>query len=484
MIRSLVRLAARPVLAVALLASCSETTGPVDGLLQVRGMSLDEMGQRFGDGAARVEITMRESGLVAQRIVVKTGDELAEPEALVGSVTGIAVEGDQGRLTLALGVTITFDGETDFSGQRGDGVGFDGFVASVTEALSLRREPRVKATRRAPDAPQAPDDPTFHAGLVRLVDEPAGARFFLNVDRDNLTIVDQPPPDAILTVLGLGLEIRVREGLTELILDEDERREVGFEGLVGAVSVDLGTFVVVNGDREILVRVVDGTRLGLDGDEIESLAPVARAQEAGLVVAAVGEGVVRADGDAVLALVVRFKTRDGREDVRFGGRVRELDVERGIIVLAEGPVVKVGADTRLAVNGEPVESLARVAEAMEAGLAVYAFGEGTAEAGSDMVLATFVRFEVDGQDERGQVEFAGRVGEVNLEAGTFTLIDGPTIQVTGETEFADRSAVTALGGVAEALAQGRAAYVEGCGTLVSEEPRVIAATSVAFRIEG
>jgi hypothetical protein len=99
------------------------------------------------------------------------------------------------------------------------------------------------------------------------------------------------------------------------------------------------------------------------------------------------------------------------------------------------------------------------------------------------VLAAFIRFEVDGgTGDPAQVEFAGRVGSVDLEAGTFTLVEGPTIQITGETTFADRSFVTALGGVAEALAQGQAVYVEGCGTLVSEEPRVIAATVVAFRL--
>jgi hypothetical protein len=303
------------------------------------------------------------------------------------------------------------------------------------------------------------------------------------VDRDNLTIVDQPPPDAILTVLGLGLEIRVSEGLTELILDEDERREVAFEGLVTGVRLDQDLFVLSSGDREIMVRVADQTRLSLDGEPIGSLAPIARALEAGLVVWAGGEGVVRQDGDAVLALVVRFKTRNGSEAVSFGGRVRELDVERGILVIAEGPVVKIGTDTRLSVNGEPVETLDRVAAALEAGLAAWAFGEGTVEAGSDVVLAAFVRFEVEGEDQTGQVEFAGRVGSVNLEAGTLTLIDGPTIQVTAGTEFADRSAVTALGGAAEALAQGLAVYVEGCGTLVTEDPRVIAAAVVAFTIE-
>jgi hypothetical protein len=102
------------------------------------------------------------------------------------------------------------------------------------------------------------------------------------------------------------------------------------------------------------------------------------------------------------------------------------------------------------------------------------------EAGSDVVLAAFVRFEIDGGSD--QVEFAGRVGAVNLEAGTFTLVEGPTIQVTNETVFAERSAVNALAGVAEALAQGLGVYVEGRGALVTEEPRVIAAAIVAFSI--
>jgi hypothetical protein len=484
MMRFLVRRAARPLVALALLAACSDSTAPVDGLLEAREISLEEMGQRMGGAAAaRVEITMRETGVVAQRIVIKTGDELAEPEIVAGSVTGIAVEGDQGTLTLALGLQITFDVETEFGGREGDGIGFEDFVASVTEALTLGREPRIQAARRPADQPQAPDDPAFHATALRLMDEHAGARLVLNVDRDNLTIVDQPPPDAILTVLGLAVEIRVSEGLTELILDQDRRHEVAFEGLVRAVRLDAGTFVLVHGDREVVVRVLDRTRLALNGDAIESLEPIARALEAGLTVKAVGEGVVGDDSHTVFAMVVRFMTREGPEEVRFGGRVREVDVERGLVAIVEGPVVRVGDDTRLAINGEPVETLARVAAALEAGHVVHAFGEGWAEAGSDVVLAAFIRFEIDHEDTPDQVAFAGRVASVQLDAGTFVLMDGPTIQVTDQTAFADMSAAHTLGAVAEALAQGFAVYAEGRGLVVSTEPRVIAASVVAFRIE-
>jgi hypothetical protein len=475
-----------PLLTAALLASCSDSTGPSGGVLEEEAISLEQLGQHVGTpAAARVHITMREDGVVAQRVVVKTGDELSEPEGLAGAVTGISVEGDQGTLTLRLGLEITFDAETDFSDREGAGMGFDGFVASITEALSLGREPRIKAGRPAPDQPQAPDDPAFHAARLRLVDEPGGAHLWLNVDRDNLTIVDEPPPDAILTVLGLGIEIRVSEGLTQLILDHDRRHEVGFEGLVRGVRPDAGTFLLVHGDREIPVRVADGTRMWFDEDPIESLTPVAEALEAGLVVWAVGEGVIREDGDVILAVVVRFKTRNADHPVRFGGRVREIDVERGVVALVEGPLVKVGPDTRLAVNGEPVESLERVAAALEAGHVVHAFGEGVldATANAPVILAAFIRFEVGMPPTAGQVEFAGKVGAVNVDAGTFTLVNGPTVQVTNETRFGDRSALTSLGAAAEALARGAALYAGGVGRVVSTEPRVIAAAVVVFTIE-
>lgn len=469
-------------LGLVLLAACADPTGLGEAALQVEGMSLAELGQRVETAAARVEITLRPGSPVAQRVVVKTGDELAEDERVSGVVTGLDVEGGAGVLTLSSGVAVTFDGETVFAGRLGDAADFEQFVGHIAEALALGREPRIKAVRDPAGVPQAPGDPLFVAAALRVTDDPVPSMIVLNVDRDNLTIVDQPPPDAILTVLGLELEIRVREGLTELVLDLDDRRELAFEGVVDGVRPDAGTFVLVHGDRETMVRVGDGTRMALEGEEIESLTPVARALEAGHTVVAIGEGVAREGADGILALVVRFKLRDGhREDVRFAGRVREIDVGAGRIYLIEGPTVQVSDATHLKVNGEPIESLERIAAALDDGLPVFAAGEGVVEGGSDLVHAVFVRFEIDGGDD-GVVEFAGAVASVHLDAGTFELVGGATIKVTDQTDFADGSAFAGLDGVAQALAAGHPVFVEGRGTVVGDAPRTIAAQVLKFRV--
>jgi hypothetical protein len=469
-------------LALALLGACTDATGPgANELLQEQALSMSQFDQQMGGTAARVEIALRDNGPVARRVAIKTGDELGEPERLLGMVTGIAVEGDRGTLTLAYGAQVTFDVATDFSGPGDDALEFEQFVGHMTEALALGREPRVKAVRQPADAPQDPGDPEFEATLIRVTDDDVPAVLSLNVDRDNLELVDDPPPDAILTVLGLPIEIRVSEGLTELILDRDERHEVVFEGTVVEVRND-GSLLLRHQDRTFLVRVVDRTALGFDGQAIESLEPIAQALEAGHTVCAVGEGI-RTDGDeAILAITIRFKTADSdRQEVSFGGVVHELDAEAGVLVLVEGPTVQLGPDTRLKVNGEPVESLARIVAALGAGLTVHAFGEGVVEDGSDVVHAFFVRFEVD--DGVDRVEFAGRVGTASPDAGRFTIIEGPTIEVGEGTVFVDGSALHGLGGVAEALAAGLSVYVEGWGTIVTEEPRVIAAKALKFRVE-
>ncbi|MDH4044563.1 MAG: hypothetical protein OEW06_08905 [Gemmatimonadota bacterium] len=469
-------------LVLASVAACSDVTGPGSTeLLQEQGLSLAELQQQVRATTARVEIILRENGPVARRVAIKTGDELAEEERLLGMVTGIAVEGTEGTLTLAYGAQVTFNGETGFAGLGDDALGFEQFVGHMTEALALGREPRIKAVRPPPDAPQDPDDTSFRAALIRVTDDAVPAMLVLNVDQDNLVRMDPPPPDAILTVLGLPIEIRVSEGLTELILDRDQRHEVAFEGEVLEVRENGLLVHLRHLDRTIVVRVVDRTRLGFNGEAITSLAPVMRALEAGQKVFAVGEGI-RADGEAtVLAIAIRFKTVEGRETVSFGGVVREVDAAAGLLALVEGPVVQIGPDTRLKINGEPVESLARIVTALEAGLTVWAFGEGVVESGSDRVLAAFVRFEVD--DGTDRVEFAGRVGSVDLEAGTFAIVEGPTITVGDQTTFADGSALAGLGGVAEALATGWAVYVEGWGVIVTDEPRVIAAKVVKFRVQ-
>jgi hypothetical protein len=81
-----------------------------------------------------------------------------------------------------------------------------------------------------------------------------------------------------------------------------------------------------------------------------------------------------------------------------------------------------------------------------------------------------------------RVEFAGRVGAVAPDAGTFTIVEGPTVKVGDGTTFAEGSALQGLGGLAEALNAGLSVYVEGWGTIVTEEPRLIAAAVLKFRV--
>lgn len=470
-----------PAVALTVAVACTESaTGPGDQLLLVQDINLDELARQV-EGVARVDVTLYDNGPVARRVLVKTGDERSGEEWLLGAVTGLTADGTAGLVTLAFGAQVAFDGETEFVGLRGDAIGFDGFIAHVTEALALGREPRVKAVRRAPDLPQAPDDPSFRAVVLRLTDDAVPARLVLNADLDNFARNPAPPPDGYLTLLNLPIELRVTEGLTELILDRDDRREVAFEGIVRRVDAAEGVFVLQREEREIVVRVLRDTKLGFNDAEIETLEPVARALEAGLTVRAIGEGILHADGSGVvLAIVVRFKTDDGREGVPFGGQVAAFDLEAGTFTLVEGPTIVVGPETRLKVNGEPVDGLARLAAALADGFKVYAFGEGTVEDGSDRILAVFVRFEVD--DGRAVVEFVGQVRSVNLDAGTLQIVEGPTIKLTDQTTFADGSAFTGLAGVAEALEGGQAVYVSGCGTVVTADPPVIAANVLKFRI--
>jgi hypothetical protein len=358
-IRMVHRLAAvAAVLAAAALAACSDATSP-DAVLVQRDMSLDELG-RHVTAPARVDVTLRDGGVVAQRVAIKTGDELAGDERLSGAITGLTIDGDAATLTFGYGVSLTIDHETALAGPGGDPLTFEQFVGRVSEALAGGREPRLEAVRPPPAEPQAPDDPAFRAAAAHLTDDGIAARLVLNVDQDNLARVDPPPPDAILTLLGHQIEIRVSEGLTELILDQDQRHEVAFEGTVQSVNLDQGVFVLRHGDREIPVRVVDQTKLGLNGEIITSLEPIARALAADHAVCAVGEGILVTGADAVLAIVVRFRVSDGPAAIAFGGVVQSLDAEAGLLALVEGPPVQIGPDTRLSINGEPVESFQRI----------------------------------------------------------------------------------------------------------------------------
>ena len=181
-------------------------------------LSLSDLQKILAAGPARVEIELTADGLVAREVGVE-GSELGDEEEIESRITGIEASGGEGALILAIGgLRIEFDGATRFRADGSDDLSFDEFVARVTSELA-DGQPLVKAGRVAPSAPQAPDDPTFLAGELRLEDEEDDddeRKLELNIDGDNLILNDTPSPDGWIQVFGMMIELRVSDGVTEL----------------------------------------------------------------------------------------------------------------------------------------------------------------------------------------------------------------------------------------------------------------------------
>jgi len=211
-------------------------------------------------------------------------------------------------VTLELGgLQVGFNSSTRFRPDDGDGDGHaapmseggDGgtaladFVAGVQADLAAGRHPAVRARRTPPSTPQAPDDATFLATELRLDQENDHPRIRLNVTSANL-VTSPPPPDAVLKVLGLSIELRVSDGTTTLRAENPEvDDEQEFEGMVQSVDQTANTVTLADGS---IIHIVSGTELeareGGDDEHLGSLADVQAALTAGRSVEAEGEGLV------------------------------------------------------------------------------------------------------------------------------------------------------------------------------------------------
>jgi hypothetical protein len=96
------------------------------------------------------------------------------------------------------------------------------FITRVQDALALGQDPPVEAKRNPAASPQDPSDATFIATELELDDEADEDEIEINVDGDNFATNASPPPDAILTVLGLPIELNVSGGVTELESEVDD----------------------------------------------------------------------------------------------------------------------------------------------------------------------------------------------------------------------------------------------------------------------
>lgn len=388
--------------------ACSDAAGPgPNGAIQFsRDITLPDLEQRLVDGPTRVEIELAREffpdRLVAREVEVETPDELADDEEIEARIADIAVTGGEGTLFLEIpGLTVTFDDVTTrFRSENGRDLTFDEFVTRVQDALAAGGMPAVEAKRDPPAEPQAPDVSTFFALKLELDDEADDPEIEITIDDRHLVVNATSSPDAILTVLGLEIELLVTDGITELEAELDEMEgEIEFEGIVKSVNLTDNEFTLMNGT---VVRLVAATKVEQDDDDdaLGSLAEVADAVDAGLMVEAEGEGLLEStDPRVIVAAKVEFEVEDDAEDMPgiedFEGEVASVDVTARTFTLAGGPVIRIVDGTKIKDGSDRLTSLQAVADARAAGGTVIADGKGLVETFTPrQLIAIEVEFEL------------------------------------------------------------------------------------------
>jgi hypothetical protein len=473
--------------------SCGDDITGIDTLgdpIQLSSeITLDDFQQALTDGAARVGIGLVGDGMVAQRIVLSQPEAKAEAEAIESQIVGMEISGDDGMLTLMLdGFQVTFGRETRFTAGKNE-LAFEHFQAEVTGALNAGFEPASRATRPAPDQPQDPAVATFFAHELKLLERGEGPWMSINVDEDNLQVNagrQDGEPDGFLNVLGMSVELRVSDGITELVTKETNISDaVEFEGVVASVDLTEGTFTFSDGT---LVRLVEETQILETDREIQllSLEAVWEALEANHKVVAWGGGELESKQPRVIvALELRFAIHGddgGKKLVEFEGYVTSVNEGEGYFVLTNGTKVRVTEHTVLVDkgDGESLMSLGAVAEALPAGRQVFAYGAAEVESAEPLILvACEMRFvlKLAVGDTR---EFEGWVHSVNETEAFFKLGNGIVIQIVDNTQFKAAehgTAIMSLAALREALT-GHDVVAWGYGEVIVIDPLTIAAAEV------
>jgi hypothetical protein len=473
--------------------SCGDDITGIDTLgdpIQLSSeITLDDFQQALTDGAARVGIGLVGDGMVAQRIVLSQPEAKAEAEAIESQIVGMEISGDDGMLTLMLdGFQVTFGRETRFTAGKNE-LAFEHFQAEVTGALNAGFEPAIRATRPAPDQPQDPAVATFFAHELKLLERGEGPWMSINVDEDNLQVNagrQDGEPDGFLNVLGMSVELRVSDGITELVTKETNISDaVEFEGVVASVDLTEGTFTFSDGT---LVRLVEETQILETDREIQllSLEAVWEALEANHKVVAWGGGELESKQPRVIvALELRFAIHGddgGKKLVEFEGYVTSVNEGEGYFVLTNGTKVRVTEHTVLVDkgDGESLMSLGAVAEALPAGRQVFAYGAAEVESAEPLILvACEMRFvlKLAVGDTR---EFEGWVHSVNETEAFFKLGNGIVIQIVDNTQFKAAehgTAIMSLAALREALT-GHDVVAWGYGEVIVIDPLTIAAAEV------
>jgi hypothetical protein len=468
--------------------------GSGDPIQLSREMTLGELQDALISGAARVEIELIGDGLVAHRVVLGYPEAIHDEEEVESRVTGLEVVGADGILALMLGdLTVTFDPETHFR-VGDDELGFEAFVDRVEGILAEDFEPWIKARRPAPEVPQDPTDAAFHAWAIKLMEDGEEHELEVNIGEGNFQLNSDPQdgePDGWLNVLGMSIELRVSDGITELATKEVESDdEAEFEGFVHSVDLEARTFTFTDGT---VVKLIDGTTMIFETEfqtQLLSLEAVDAALKEGHDVVAWGCGELESkEPRVIVALELRFAIHGdggGTEYVEFEGYVTSVNFDDGSFTLTNGTIVKIREHTELITqgDGELLGSLEEVDAALMAGYEVIAWGAGEVESAEPLtIIACEMRFLL--KSSGGELEgFEGHVNTVDLEGfGSFTLTNGTVVHMLEGTmikQAEQGESLMSLAAVQEARQGGNDVIAWGEGELEGTEPRTISALKVFF----
>jgi hypothetical protein len=392
------------------LGACGDATAPdaqSAAVLFSQDITLPQLEETLVAGPTRLEIELLSNGsLVAREVEIKTADELAHREEIESPIGALEGGTDQGTIILELGgLRVNFDRSTRFRQEHGDDLTFDQFTAIIDDAFLNDRQLAVEAKRTPPLEPQAPDDATFFANELKLDDEADEPEIEINVDRDNLRTNTGSPPDGWILVLGLEIELRHSEGVTELESEMDGvDGETDFEGLVDMVDLIDSTVTLKDGR---IIRIVTGTKIerdASDDDHLRSLQDVADAVASGFLVEADGEGVVETtDPLVIVAIEVEFEIENDVDDLpggeEFEGRLASVNLNDETFTLSDGRIVQLDQNTQVDSNGDLFTLLA-VSEALQGPDPpdpVRAEGHATVDdiGPPQKLTALIVKFEVD-----------------------------------------------------------------------------------------
>jgi len=173
---------------------------------------------------------------------------------------------------------------------------------------------------------------------------------------------------------------------------------------------------------------------------------------------------------------------------RFGGEVEEVFLDRQAFAIKDGPEVRIiPGETEIRYedgDNHRLPSLEAVKQALDEGNRVFTAGVGVVVSEDPhRLVAIAVVFEVEPPPVK---HFDGQVESVDLDDSTVTLVEGPVVRITAETQIRFEAAQTHLLGsleaVAEALEDGKIVMTAGAGVVVEEGLLLLEAVKIVFVI--